>query len=141
MSRRCKEVNFVLGSADYSNMVHTSRRMSLEMIFLCLVRMYVHSTDSNVLWTMTLRRWRRASKTSPRHHQHRHAVTGLYTERMSVRRGGWWFARHHFVVSQGTRQPLTMACIRPYHSSHLKADRTPSRTVQAVDTIASLLQQ
>ena len=34
------------------------------MIFLCLVRMYVHSMDSNVLWTMTLRRWRRASKTS-----------------------------------------------------------------------------
>ena len=62
--RRCKEVNFVLESADYSNLVHTSRRMSLEMIFLCLVRMYVHSMDSNVLWTMTLRRWRRASKTS-----------------------------------------------------------------------------
>ena len=53
MSRRCKEVNFVLESADYSNLVHTSRRMSLEMIFLCLVRMYVHSM-----------RWRRASKTS-----------------------------------------------------------------------------
>ena len=74
MSRRCKEVNFVLESADYSNLVHTSRRMSLEMIFLCLVRMYVHSMDSNVLWTMTLRRWRRASKTSPRHHQHRHGT-------------------------------------------------------------------
>ena len=64
MSRRCKEVNFVLESVDYSNLVHTSRRMSLEMIFLCLVRMYVHNMDSNVLWTMTLRRWRRASKTS-----------------------------------------------------------------------------
>ena len=74
MSRRCKEVNFVLESADYSNLVHTSRRMSLEMIFLCLVRMYVHNMDSNVLWTMTLRRWRRASKASPRHHQHRHGT-------------------------------------------------------------------
>ncbi len=29
MSRRCKEVNVVLGSVDYSNLVHTSRRMSL----------------------------------------------------------------------------------------------------------------
>ena len=64
MSRRRKEVNFVLGSVDYSNLVDTSRRMSLEMIFLYLVRMYVHSMDSNVLWTRTLRRWRRASKTS-----------------------------------------------------------------------------
>ena len=49
-------MNFVLESVDYSNLVHTSRRMSLEMIFLYLVRMYLHSTDSNVLWTMTLRR-------------------------------------------------------------------------------------
>ena len=34
----CKEVNFVLESVDYSNLVDTtSRRTSLEMIFLCLV--------------------------------------------------------------------------------------------------------
>ena len=68
IERMYHRVNFVLES------VHTSRRTSLEMIFLCLVRMYVHSMDSNVLWTMTLRRWRRASKTSPRHHQHRHGT-------------------------------------------------------------------
>ena len=43
MSRRFKEVNFILESVDYSNLVNTSRRTSLEMIFLCLVRMHLHS--------------------------------------------------------------------------------------------------
>lgn len=37
---QCKEVNFELKSVDYSNLVHTSMRTSLDMIFLCLVRMY-----------------------------------------------------------------------------------------------------
>ena len=50
IERMYHRVNFVLES------VHTSRRMSLDMIFLCLVRMYVHSMDSNVLWTMQARR-------------------------------------------------------------------------------------